>query len=165
MKLEGSCHCGSVRFSLQSWEPVPYMNCLCSVCRKTMGLGINLGGDLSTMEVQGQEHVRVYRARIQNPEDSEPRQSRHERSFCGECGTHLWAWHPRWPDQVHPVATAIDTPLPAPPERTWIMLDFKPEWLEIQPSPGDQEFRRYPAESLADWHRRHGLGGSGKDGR
>ena len=35
MLLEGSCHCGAVRFSLQSRTPRPYMVCYCSICRKT----------------------------------------------------------------------------------------------------------------------------------
>ena len=36
MKLEGSCHCGAVRFSVESHEPVPFMRCYCSICRKTV---------------------------------------------------------------------------------------------------------------------------------
>ncbi len=45
MLLEGSCHCGSVKFSVESAEPVPFMRCYCSVCRKTagsVGYAINL---------------------------------------------------------------------------------------------------------------------------
>jgi hypothetical protein len=47
MHLEGSCHCGAVRFSLEAYGPVPYLRCYCSICRKTGGGGgfaINLGG-------------------------------------------------------------------------------------------------------------------------
>ncbi len=160
MKLEGSCHCGAVRFCLESDQPVPFLHCHCSICRKTMGgggYGINLGGDFRTLEVEGREHVRVYCATIQNPEETEPRQSSHERSFCVVCGTHLWAWHPRWPDLVHPVASAVDTPLPRAPARSHMMLEFKPDWVELHLGPNDREFARYPDESLADWHRRHGL--------
>ena len=36
---EGSCHCGAVKFSLQSHTPYPYMRCYCSICRKTGGGG------------------------------------------------------------------------------------------------------------------------------
>ena len=39
MKLEGSCHCKAVRFSLESLEPYPFMRCYCSICRKTAGSG------------------------------------------------------------------------------------------------------------------------------
>ena len=39
MLLKGSCHCGAVRFSVQSETPYPYMYCYCSICRKTAGGG------------------------------------------------------------------------------------------------------------------------------
>ena len=39
MQLKGSCHCGAVKFSLQSDSPVPFMHCYCSICRKTAGSG------------------------------------------------------------------------------------------------------------------------------
>jgi len=39
MKLEGSCHCGAVRFSLLSATPYPYQRCYRSICRKTHGGG------------------------------------------------------------------------------------------------------------------------------
>jgi len=37
MKLEGSCHCQSVRFTVESKAPYPYAHCYCSICRKTQG--------------------------------------------------------------------------------------------------------------------------------
>ena len=48
MRLKGSCHCGKVKFTVDSAEPVPFMRCYCSICRKTAGAGgyaINLGAD------------------------------------------------------------------------------------------------------------------------
>ena len=39
MKLEGSCHCGAVRFHLDSHSFHPFMHCHCSICRKTAGGG------------------------------------------------------------------------------------------------------------------------------
>ena len=67
MLLEGSCHCQAVRFSLQSHEPVPFMRCYCSICRKTAGSGgfaINLGGDFRTLKVKGRKNISVYHARL-----------------------------------------------------------------------------------------------------
>jgi hypothetical protein len=32
MELRGSCHCGAVRFRLDSATPYPYMACYCSNC-------------------------------------------------------------------------------------------------------------------------------------
>ena len=80
MKLEGSCHCGAVRFSLESKQPVPYMRCYCSICRKTNGaggFGINLGGESATLRVTGTEHISVYRFRFQVSNDT-PKLSRAE---------------------------------------------------------------------------------------
>ena len=68
----GCCHCGAVRFSVRSRHPVPYQRCYCTICRKTQGGGgyaINLGADARTLQVQGRDHVRLYHARIRNPED------------------------------------------------------------------------------------------------
>ena len=65
MKLEGSCHCGAVRFRLESAHPYPYMLCYCSICRKTAGGGgyaINLSGEYGTLRVTGKASVAVYRA-------------------------------------------------------------------------------------------------------
>lgn len=37
MLLEGSCHCGAVRFSLQSDHPLSFNLRICSSCRETAG--------------------------------------------------------------------------------------------------------------------------------
>ena len=67
-----------------------------------------------------------------------------ERSFCARCGTSLWLWDPRWPDLVHPLASAIDTELPVPPERTHLMLADKPAWVRADIGPKDRQFDGYP---------------------
>lgn len=160
MLLKGSCHCGAVRFQLRSAHPYPYQRCYCSICRKTQGGGgyaINLSGDYATLKVTGRRALRVYRARVKNPEDRRATLSTGRRHFCGKCGSALWLWDPTWPELVHPFASAIDTPLPVPPEHTHLMLDFKPEWVELQLKPRDRRFRRYPRESIARWHDRLGL--------
>ena len=66
MKLEGSCHCGAVRFRVVSRTPYPYNRCYCTICRKTAGGGgyaVNIMGLADTLEVEGEDAVRVYRAR------------------------------------------------------------------------------------------------------
>jgi hypothetical protein len=45
------------------------------------------------------------------------------------CGSALWVWDPRWPELVHPFASAIDTELPVPPKRNHMMLSSKPTAL------------------------------------
>lgn len=156
MKLEGSCHCRAVTFTLESGEPCPYMRCYCSICRKTAGGGgysINLGGDASSLKVDGEEHVTVYQAKITDA-DGNVTTSPAERRFCRHCGSFLWAWDPRWPELVHPFASAIDTDLPAAPEHNHIMLNYKPGWVPVEKGPDDGSFDEYPEESLAEWHRR-----------
>ena len=154
MHLEGSCHCGAVRFSVESHAPYPYMRCYCSICRKTAGGGgyaINLMADAATLEVDGEDSVSVYRAVIAG-ETSAAR-----RHFCKTCGSALWAFDPRWPDLIHPFASAIDTALPIPPERNHIMLDFKAPWVEAPTGPREAHFASYPEDSIEDWHRKRGL--------
>lgn len=167
MMLEGSCHCGRVKFRLRSRHPYPFNLCYCSICRKTAGGGgfaINLGGEAASLEVAGRRALRVYRARIRNPEERRAHVSPAQRYFCGRCGSALWVWDPRWPKLIHPFASAIDTPLPAPPERTHLMLEFKAPWVVVRPGRKDKRFARYPKESIAAWHERLGLAADEADG-
>ncbi|NIR32820.1 MAG: GFA family protein [Gammaproteobacteria bacterium] len=160
MRLEGSCHCGGVRFTLNSPHPYPFNLCYCSICRKTAGGGgyaINLGGEHATLKVHGEENISVYHARIRNPDTGAAEESPAERRFCGVCGSALWVWDPRWPELVHPFASAIDTDLPAPPERTHLMVGSKASWVQVHEGPRDKVFEGYPDESLAAWHERLGL--------
>ncbi len=155
MQLEGSCHCGAVTFSVMSHEPVPYMRCYCSICRKTAGTGgyaINLGADHNSLKIHGRENLSIYQAEL-----GDGQRSSAERHFCKACGTALWLYDPTWPDLVHPHAGAIDTPLPKPPDVTHMMLAFKPDWVDAHIRPADDTFDDYPKESLAEWHERHGL--------
>lgn len=159
MRLEGSCHCQAVRFELESKQPVPYMHCYCSICRKTNGsggFGINLGGDFNTLEVTGEEHIAVYVAAVDDGQGG-TKSSRCERRFCSRCGSGLWVYSPDWPDHVHPFASAIDTELTAAPARTHIMLGSKAGWVPVNAGDGDEQFDRYPEESLAAWHERMGF--------
>jgi hypothetical protein len=160
MLLEGSCHCGKVRFRLRSAHPYPYQRCYCSICRKTQGGGgyaINLGGEAGTLRVTGRRHVTVYQARLKQPGAARATRSPAQRHFCGECGSALWLWDPRWPDLIHPFASAVDTPLPVPPEHTHILLGSKASWVEVETCPRDRTHRDYPSESIAEWHERLGL--------
>lgn len=160
MQLEGSCHCGAVHFTLLSSTPYPYQRCYCSICRKTQGGGgyaINIGGDAKTMKVKGADDISIYHARLKNPDDRRTHASPAERHFCRRCGSALWLFDPAWPELIHPFASAIDTPLPIPPEHTHLMLDFKAPWVEVDAGKKDKQFDIYPQESIAEWHDRLGL--------
>lgn len=159
MKLNGSCHCAAIKFSLMSAHPYPFNLCYCSICRKTAGGGgyaINLGGDADSLQVEGREHITVYRALIKNAAGVAEK-SPAERNFCKHCGSNLWVWDPRWPALIHPFASAIDDELPYPPERTHLMLGSKADWVPVLAAPDDQQFDEYPDESIAAWHERLGL--------
>ncbi|MBK8456974.1 MAG: GFA family protein [Phyllobacteriaceae bacterium] len=153
MKLNGSCHCGAVRFSVESNTPVPYQRCYCSICRKTQGSGgyaINLGADAATLVVEGRGNTAIYHARMDGGV------SQAERHFCRLCGSHLWLFDARWPNLVHPHASAIDSDLPKATETTHLMLDFKADWVDVAAGPGDRLHGEYPDESIDDWHTRTG---------
>lgn len=141
--------------------PYPYQYCYCSICRKTAGgagAAINLGGDATTLEVEGREHIAIYHARLRDEQGKET-ESPAERHFCKHCGSALWLWSSHWPELIHPFASAIDTPLPEPPERVHILLDSRANWVDVPQGPGERHFDHYPGESLAEWHRRHGFDG------
>ncbi|MCG8508922.1 MAG: GFA family protein [Rhodospirillales bacterium] len=162
MKLEGSCHCGAVVFRLQSSHPYPFNLCYCSICRKTQGAGgyaINLSGDADSLEVDGADAITVYQVRLSDPGVEPVDLSPAQRNFCKVCGSGLWVWDPRWPELVHPFASAIDSELPAAPEHTHLMLGSKATWVPLHAAPKDRTYDEYPEESIADWHQRLGLTG------
>jgi hypothetical protein len=152
--LEGSCHCGAVRFAVQSHTPQPYMHCYCSICRKTAGGGgyaINIMGEARTLKVTGRQHLGIYRAKL--PTDGKAAHSPARRHFCKRCGSALFISDPRWPKWVYPHASAIDTPLPKPKELAHIMLDSKAPWVAVPSGKGHRKFADYPDQSIADWHK------------
>jgi hypothetical protein len=154
MLLEGSCHCGAVKFSVEAYAPVPFLRCYCSICRKTAGGGgyaINLGAKSATLKVKGAKNITCFHAKVDDVERTG------ERRFCSRCGSALWVYSPEWPDLVHPFASCIDTPLPAPPENVHMMLGSKANWVAVEGKKGDKRFREYPPQSLEEWHRAHGL--------
>jgi len=160
MQLEGSCHCGAVTFSLASAHPYPYQRCYCSICRKTQGGGgyaINLAGDTASLKVRGRKLISIYNAKLKPEGASRAHASTAERHFCSQCGSALWVFSPEWPELIHPFASAIDTPLPVPPEHTHLMLGSKAPWVEVTLRKGDLQFDEYPEESIAQWHERHGV--------
>jgi hypothetical protein len=163
MQLSGSCHCGGVKFKVESAQPVPFMRCYCSICRKTAGgagYAINLGADFSTLVVTGKRYLRKYQAKIDRGDGVHT--STGQRHFCGRCGSALWLYDPTWPELVHPHASAIDTPLPLPPANVHIMLASMASWVRVEGKKGDQRFDGYPDFSLAEWHGEHAAAERGK---
>jgi hypothetical protein len=147
--LEGSCACGKVSLTLRSHTPDPYMRCYCSICRKTDGGGgyaINVMGDADTLKLRGKKHVAIWRA------TSDGKRSEARRHFCKHCGSALYVSDPRWPELIHPFASAIDKGLRKPKSVAHIMLDSKANW--VTPERGGKRFREYPDLSIEDWHKK-----------
>jgi hypothetical protein len=161
MELKGSCYCGKVKFSCVSHTPYPYMRCYCSICRKTAGGGgyaINIMAQFNSMKIEGEHHIGSFHAFHEDPDNpGKMVQSSGKRYFCKHCGSALWSYDEHWAEWIYPHASCIDTPLPVPPETTHIMLDFKAPWVEPDIKEHDQQFARYPDESILDWHQRCGL--------
>lgn len=154
MKLSGSCSCGAVKFTVDAYAPAPYMRCYCSICRKSAGGGgyaINLGAHAKSLKVRGAKNITVFHAKVDG------KKSQAQRRFCSKCGSALWLWDPRWPELVHPFASAIDSKLPRAPSHQHIMLDSKADWVPVEAKRRDRKFKAYPDQSLADWHKSHGL--------
>ncbi|RYZ68700.1 MAG: GFA family protein [Proteobacteria bacterium] len=155
--LKGSCQCQKVRFTVRSDQYYPYQLCYCSICRKQGGGGgfaINISASAPTLKVVGKKFVKVHHARMKNRGDQHAHRSSGERHFCGECGSCLWVFDKDYPELLHPFASAIDTPLPIPPEKTHICLEFKAPWVKPDFGPRDKKFKRYPKESIQQWHER-----------
>ena len=161
MQLEGSCHCCKVRYSVESNTPYPFSRCYCSTCRKLNGGGgytVNIMAEAPTMKIEGAEHLSVYRSALNDRgayEEDGLGFSR--RSFCKHCGTMMWNANAKYPDWIYLFASAVDTPLPAPPEVRHTMVKHKVPWVVLPD--GEQQFDQYPDECIEDWHKNHGLYG------
>lgn len=128
MHLQGSGHCGSVKFSVEPDSPVPFMRCFCSIRRKTAGAGgfaIDLGATARSMKVRGKRHLGIYRALGPDERGDGMHPSSATRYSCARCGSELWLRDPTWPELVHPHASAIDSALPAHPEHVHCMVGSK----------------------------------------
>ncbi|RZA16646.1 MAG: GFA family protein [Proteobacteria bacterium] len=158
MKLEGLCHCQAVKFECESEQYYPYQICYCSICRKTMGGGgsaINISADHRTLKIRkGKPHIALYHARMVDDKTGKVTKSGGQRRFCKKCGSGLWIYDPDYPELMHPFASAIDTDLPVAPEHTHLMLGSKASWVEPHIQDKDKTFKKYPKESIVNWHKR-----------
>jgi len=156
VKLSGSCHCGAVRFTVDSSTPVPYQLCLCSICRKIGGIGgsINLGAHSNTLAVEGKENVSIYKA-VMNRDTPEEHRATSERNFCSKCSAMLWLYDETWPEYIHPFASAIDSPeLKVPDTLVCIKVGSKPAYVRL-PEGNKKTYKNHGPYSLEEWHKKH----------
>ncbi|ETW81437.1 putative GFA [Heterobasidion irregulare TC 32-1] len=157
VELKGSCHCGAVKFSVQSSTPVAYQLCLCSICRKVGGVGgsINLGAHSNTLKIEGKENISIYKA-VMNRGTPKESIASSERNFCKKCSAMLWLYDETWPELLHPFASAIDSPELKNPETLICLLkDSKPDYVRLPEGP-KEVYDGYPELSIEDWHKKHG---------
>ena len=159
MQLKGSCHCGSISFQFESLARYPYLYCYCTLCRKTAGGGgysVNLKGLASSLSIVGKEFLTEYVVPSEDIEKSEHAGKVAKRYFCQKCSSNLWGNNSAWAQWIFPFASAIDTPLPVPPETVHIMLKYSKDWCRPD-AQTPNVFEGYPNEGLEDWHKRLGL--------
>src|ERR1700733_15651537 len=112
MRLEGSCRCGAVSFTVDSHTPYPYQRCYCSICRKSAGGGgyaINIMGIADTLKVRGKRALGVWNAPIDGKTGSA------DRYYCKSCGPPLGGREEAWPDLIHPLVPGTGPELTRPP--------------------------------------------------
>src|SRR5258708_36034981 len=148
MRLEGSCRCGAISFSVDSPTPYPYQRCYCSICRKSAGGGgyaINIMG-LSDIKLKGKSALGVWNAPIGGHKGSA------DRHYCKRCGTPLWVSDEQWLELGHPFASAIDTKLPKAPSSVHLLLPGKARWAEPQIGPQGDCCDGCPQVSIDVWY-------------
>ncbi|KAL7418366.1 hypothetical protein Q5752_006824 [Cryptotrichosporon argae] len=164
VKLEGSCHCKAVKYTVDSNTPVPYQLCQCSICRKVGGYmgSINIMGNTSTLDIiRGKDKIKVYIAPVEFDHDDKPKKmGNSKRSFCTECSSMLWNYHDEWPDWIYPFASTIDAPNPLPPipEGTTAYTLKRASCPEHVPVPaGWKTYQGYgPGKGIEEWHKING---------
>jgi hypothetical protein len=100
----GSCFCGSVQLEVRG-APVAAGYCHCESCRKWSAGPINaftLWKPAALRITQGREHIASYNKTPQSA-----------RSWCKQCGGHLFTDHPHWELTDVYAATIPDFPFQA----------------------------------------------------
>ncbi|MBN7775634.1 GFA family protein [Nitratireductor aquimarinus] len=117
-KNEGSCQCGAVKFHI-SGPFESFFLCHCSRCRKDTGSAhaANLFSTVAKIIwLSGEDRIKTYRV----PE------SRHEKSFCSECGSAVPGIQMDGALLVVP-AGSLDTPVDIRPN-AHICLSSRANW-------------------------------------
>ena len=117
-KNEGSCQCGAVKFQI-SGPFESFFLCHCSRCRKDTGSAhaANLFSTVAKITwLSGEDRIKTYRV----PE------SRHEKSFCSECGSAVPGIQMDGALLVVP-AGSLDTPVDIRPN-AHICLSSRANW-------------------------------------
>jgi len=127
--LEGSCHCGAVRFEVtEDFSAVRI--CHCTTCKKLSGGAGTTNGRARTDTIRvvaGEELIRTYQ-----PDEGS------SKSFCSQCGSNLFGGG--WPESEYSSVriSAIDSPFDRKPEAHTYVRSLA-AW-EILPDDGLERF-------------------------
>ncbi len=120
--LEGSCHCGRVRY--RAVAPFGEMtNCHCTDCRKSHGAAFATYIEIPRERfsyVQGEGELHSYQA-----------ESGLQRYFCRNCGSIIWNGSSNPPEAYWITAGTLDTPLDRKPD-AHIFIRSKVPWYDIK---------------------------------
>ena len=76
---QGGCHCGRVRFAVETEEPIAaFGDCNCSVCQKKGILHVRVAPEKLTI-LSGADDIETYRFHSMTA----------EHNFCRHCGIHV----------------------------------------------------------------------------
>ena len=102
-KYSGGCACGEVRFGF--YDPLTYkLACHCRTCQYMAG-----GGPAYVVGVQ-RDQFRITKGTPKEFATLSDSQNLMTRSFCGTCGTHLFASSEAHPDQCGVKVGCLDEP-------------------------------------------------------
>ncbi len=120
--LEGSCHCGRVRY--RAVAPFGEMtNCHCADCRKSHGAAFATYIEVPRERfsyVQGEGELHSYQA-----------ESGLQRYFCRNCGSIIWNGSSNPPEAYWITAGTLDTPIDRKPD-AHIFIRSKVPWYDIK---------------------------------
>lgn len=123
----GGCACGAVRFEAAA-QPSAFVVCHCRDCQRAGGGAPAYALALRRADVvvtKGEDKINTY-------EVTSDAGSKVFRSFCGDCGTHLFAGNDANPDFMGVKASALDDPSWLVPSMTIWTSSAQP-WAHIDP--------------------------------
>ena len=121
-RVEGSCFCGAVRFSVRL--PTLFCgHCHCSMCQRSHGAGyvtwFSVPRERFSVDA-GNEALARFRSSDHGT-----------RSFCRVCGSSLLCESTRHPDQVDVVLANLHGPIDRPPQ-VHIYFDDRVPWVNVE---------------------------------
>ena len=123
--LEGGCHCGAVRYSLDGPLGFSFL-CQCRRCQKLTGSGHAPGVKVERAHLT----VTGSPAAYQTPADSGHAVT-HE--FCPRCGAPLFASTAQFPDSLALYVASLDDPACFAPECV-LFADGAQPWDQVDPA-------------------------------